>query len=228
MQNMIISAVFLVSFFFTSFFVYTAHTQKIDPIGTMRELQAEISKNIVGDTKMKEGIQGLDRISFQKYREANERFHKRISGKIDFDRLASISMPLKWKQKYWKGKQSDYNIFINLLKDLIEEIVYPRARDFFDKNEIKYLSPRYWDDEKTAEVPTQVVLKDKPETSVDLTFRLAKKGSVWKICDINLEGEWWTDNFKGQFNHIITTQSYSELIERMKKKLKNVKEGMSY
>lgn len=228
MQNIVISAVFLVSFFFTSFFVYTAHTQKIDPIGTMQELQAEISKNIVGDTKMKERIEGNDRSSFQKYREANERFHKRISNKIDFDQLASISMPLKWKRKYWKGKQSDYTIFIDLLKDLIEEIVYPRARDFFDKNEIKYLSPRYWDDEKIVEVPTQVVLKDKPDTKVDLTFRLAKKGSVWKICDINLEGEWWTDNFKGQFNHIITTQSYDELIERMKKKLKNVREGLSY
>lgn len=225
---MIISSVFLVSFFLTSFFVYTAHTQKIDPVETMEELEAEISKNIVGDTKMKEGIQGGNIGPFQKYREANGRFHRQISNKIDFDKLSAISMPSKWRQKYWRGKQSDYKLFIGLLQDLIEEIVYPRAKDFFDKNEIKYLPPRYLDNENIAEVPTFVILKDKPDTKVDLKFRLVKKGSVWKICDINLEGEWWTDNFKGQFNHIITTKSYGELIERMKKKLKNVKEGLSY
>lgn len=228
MKNLFIYAVFAVSFLGTSVFVYTAHTQKNDPTGTMLELEAEISKNIVGDKKMKDGMREGGKDAFQKYREANERFHASVSNKIDFDQLCAISMPLKFRNKYWKGNPRDYKLFIELLKDLIEEIVYPRAKDFFEENKIDYLAPRYLENEKFADVPTTVLFKNKPDKKVDLTFRLVKKGSVWKICDINLEGEWWTDNFKGQFNHIITTTSYNELIERMKKKLKNVQEGLSY
>lgn len=226
MKNLLIYAVFIASFLGTSFFVYTAHTQKNDPVETMMALETGILKNIVGDKKMKEGIE-TDRLPFQKYRGANQRFHKQISGNLDFDKLSAVAMPFKWRQKYWKGKPGDYKLFIELLRDLIEEIVYPRARDFYSESKIRYLSPRY-PEEGLAEVPTVVELKGDPDKKVDLLFRLVKKGSAWKIYDVSLEGEWWTDNFKGQFNHIITTKSYAELIERMKKKLKNVQEGLSY
>lgn len=227
MKNFIIYVVFVTSFLGTSFFVYTAHTQKNDPAETMIVLETGISKNIVGDKKMKEGVQ-TDKGPFQKYREANQRFHRQISNTIDFDKLSNIAMPLKWRKKYWKGKPGDYKLFIELLQDLIEEIVYPRAKDFYSENKIRYLAPRYLENESIAEVPTVVELKGDPDKRVDLIFRLVKKGSVWKIYDVSLEGEWWTDNFKGQFNHIITTKSYNELIEKMKKKLKNVQEGLSY
>ena len=66
------------------------------------------------------------------------------------------------------------------------------------------------------------------DKEVELLYRLIRRGTQWKIFDVNIEGEWWTDSFKNQFNHIITTKSYDELISAMKKKLGNVQAGTSF
>lgn len=204
--------------------VYAAHTEQNDPVKTVSDLVALISKNIASDSKMKE-VATSDKVAFQEYRKTNQQFYKSLSQFMDFEKLGTDSMPKKWQEKYWLIRPGEKKKFLELLQTLIEEIVYPRGKDFFEKVKITYQKPIYSSDQKQVDLSC-IIHVDKKE--VNLQYRLIRRGTQWKIFDVNIEGEWWTESFKNQFNHIITTKSYEELISAMKKKLENVQAGTSF
>ncbi len=202
----------------------SAGAQEKSPTQTIESLVSVISKNIVADGKMKE-VASHDKALFQEHRKTNQKFHDQIAQFIDFEKLGTDSMPKKWRDKYWVVKAREKRKFMDLLQELVEGIVYPRAKEFFKDVKFSYKKPTFLEEGKRADVLCKVRVK---EQVVNLRYRLVKRGSQWKIYDVNLEGEWWTDSLKSQFNHVITTKSYDELIVLMQKKLKNVQEGMSF
>src|SRR3989338_975449 len=215
---------YAVTFLSVLFFVYTANTEQSDPAKTISELVSLISKNMVSDTKMKD-VASKDKKIFEEYRTANQKFHKKIAEFIDFEKLGTDSMHKKWQDKYWSISSGEKKKFLALLQTLIEEIVYPRGKDFFENVKIVYHKPKYSSDQKQVDLRCTVHVEKK---EVELLYRLIRRGTQWKIFDVNIEGEWWTDSFKNKFNHIITTKSYDELISAMKKKLGNVQAGTSF
>ncbi|MBI3019252.1 MAG: ABC transporter substrate-binding protein [Deltaproteobacteria bacterium] len=210
--------------FFLFFSITTAFAEEKNPVQTIEALVSVISQNIVADQQMKEAV-SKDKVLFQEYRKTNQKFHEQIAQFIDFERLGTDSMPKKWRDQYWIVKASEKKKFLELLQELVEGIVYPRAREFFKDVHFMYKKPTSLEEGKRADVLCKVRVKDKV---IHLRYRLIKRGSQWKIYDVNLEGEWWTDSLKSQFNHVITTKSYDELIALMRKKLRNVQEGMSF
>ncbi len=197
-----------------------------DPVQTIKALVSVLSTHIVADSQMKEAVSvSKDKALFQEHRKSNQKFHVQIAQFIDFEKLGFDSMPKKWRDKYWVVKASEKKKFLELLQELVEGIVYPRAKEFFKDVKLSYKKPTYTDGGKYADVVCVVHVKDKTAT---LRYRLVQQKDQWKIYDVNLEGEWWTDSLKSQFNHVITTKSYNELISLMQKKLKNVQEGMSF
>ena len=204
--------------------VTSARAEEKDPIQTIKDLVSVISTHVVADSQMKEAS-SHDKALFQEHRKTNQKAHDQIAEFIDFEKLGMDSMHKKWRDKYWVVKASEKKKFLELLKELVEGIVYPRAKEFFKNVKFTYKNPIYGEEERRADVLCKVRVKDK---TINLRYRLVKRGSRWKIYDVNLEGEWWTDSLKSQFNHVITTKSYGELISLIQKKLKNVQEGMSF
>ena len=211
-------------FFLFLAMIGSAEAQEKGPTQTIEALVSVISKNIVADQQMKDAV-SKDKALFQEYRKTNQKFHDQIAQFIDFEKLGTDSMPKKWRDKYWVVKASERKKFLGLLQELVQGIVYPRAREFFKDVKFTYKKPTFLEGGKRTDVLCKVQVKDQV---VNLRYRLVKRGSQWKIYDVNLEGEWWTDSLKSQFNHVITTKSYDELISLMQKKLKNVQEGMSF
>lgn len=199
-----------------------------EPISTVQSLTELIKKEVVGDDKMKEEFK-KDKKIFEEYRESNAKSHKKLSSHIDFDILGTTSMPQKWRAKFW-SVGGEKKILLELLQSLIEEIVYPRAKDFLDKNKLRYTKTIFDEKRKVADVYYKVDFKKESGgiEKIDLMFRLHKKGGTWSLFDVRLEGELWTDMFKNQFNHIITTKSYAALIDKMRDKLKRVQAGEAY
>ena len=198
-------------------FANPAEPQQSDPVKTIKEMVNIISTNMVADRDLKEAA-SKDKKLFEGYRNKNQGFYKQLSQFMDFEKLGSDSMTKKWKDQYWK-RSSNKKKFLETLQALIEEIVYPRGKEFFDKVTVNYDQPKLSQDGKQADVICTIHVKENKQ--VQLQYRLVLQGSMWKIYDVNLEGEWWTESFKSQFNHIITTKSYDELILAMEKKLQN-------
>jgi len=225
MRKRLITFVFVLAFLSVSVFVYTANTQKVDPSVTVKELVSRVKSGIVGDEQLKDTLK-KSKDSFLSLKKANKRSHSKLAKLIDFKMLGRYAMP----KKFWKTvKSPQQQRYLSILQELIEEIVYPQSRDFFDKVSLNYSTPVYSKDKKTLHIELIVDYKKKSgETEkIDLVFYLVKSGSTWKIYDAKIEEELWTDMFKNQFNHIITNNSYAYLLERMQKKLDSVKNGTS-
>ena len=60
------------------------------------------------------------------------------------------------------------------------------------------------------------------EVEVPINYRLRKKGGEWLIYDVSIEGVSLVNNYRTQFNKILSSSSYAELLKRMK--LKQIQE----
>ena len=88
---------------------------------------------------------------------------------------------------------------------------------------VVYRGHKFYDAAKTrAFVRTKVVV---PSEKIDiaLNYRLKKKGDEWKIYDVIVDEASLVDNYRYQFNSIITKNGYPDLVQRMTKKLNEIK-----
>ena len=53
-------------------------------------------------------------------------------------------------------------------------------------------------------------------TEVPMDYRMLKKGDRWLVYDVNIEGVSLVGNYRTQFNKIIKTASYQELVTKLK------------
>ena len=53
-------------------------------------------------------------------------------------------------------------------------------------------------------------------TEVPVDYRMLRKGERWRVYDVAVEGLSLVGNYRGQFNKIIETTSYQDLVKRMK------------
>ena len=63
---------------------------------------------------------------------------------------------------------------------------------------------------------TRIVTKNGTEVPID--YRLLRKGDRWLVYDVNIEGVSLVSNYRTQFNKIIQTSSYDDLIQKLKAK----------
>ena len=67
-----------------------------------------------------------------------------------------------------------------------------------------------------ATVGTKIITKNGTDVPVD--YRMAKRGARWLVYDVNIEGVSLVSNYRTQFNKIIQTGSYDDLVHRLKTK----------
>ena len=67
-----------------------------------------------------------------------------------------------------------------------------------------------------AVVRTKLVTRQGTEIPID--YRMLRRGDRWLVYDVVIEGVSLISNYRTQFNKIITTSSFQELIKKMKTK----------
>ena len=67
-----------------------------------------------------------------------------------------------------------------------------------------------------ATVSTRIVTKNGTEVPVD--YRMIKRADRWLVYDVSIEGVSLVSNYRTQFNKIIQTTSYNELVSKLRNK----------
>ncbi len=145
----------------------------------------------------------------QKSKERRTLIRKTISERFDFDEMARRSLGLHWKGRTQEEKKE----FIPLYADLLERSYINKIESYTDEK-VFYLNEKI--DNEYAVVDTKIVTKRKVEVPIE--YRLLKKNSKWEVYDVVIEGVSLVNNYRTQFNKIIRTDSYEELVKRMKTK----------
>jgi phospholipid transport system substrate-binding protein len=130
-----------------------------------------------------------------------------IRERFDFGEMARRSLGPEWQRRTPEERKEFVKLFIDLLErayiSAIEDV--EAVRDLREKVDGNY-----------AEVKTRVVDKKGVESSVD--YRLHNVNGKWKVYDVLVENVSLVNNYRDQFNRILTRYSYEELIRRMKAK----------
>ncbi|MGD0883395.1 MAG: ABC transporter substrate-binding protein [Thermodesulfovibrionales bacterium] len=133
-----------------------------------------------------------------------------IEKRFDFAEMAKRSLGIYWK----KRSPDEQKQFVALFSDLLED-TYIRKIERYQDEKVIYVG----DTEEGgayAVVKTKIRSTQGSETPVE--YKIFKKGDKWEVYDIIVEGVSIVNNYRTQFNDIISSSSYEELVKRLKQK----------
>ena len=114
--------------------------------------------------------------------------------------------------RHWQGlSEKDRQEFTRLFTDLIER-AYISKIERYSGERITYAGESV--DAGLATVRTRFVTKQGTEVPVD--YRMHERGDRWLVYDVSVEGVSLVNNYRTQFDKIIQSSSYAELVRRMK------------
>ena len=168
----------------------------------LEQLRTQIDRvlKILDDAEMKKDGRGKDR------RAAVRKIADDI---FDFQETAKRSLGRHWTTR----SPSERDEFVKLFSDLLERS-YISKIELYGGEKIAYLGDTLDGDQ--ALVRTRIVTKGGAEVPVE--YRMLKKGERWLVYDVVIEGVSLVANYRTQFNKIIQTSSYAELVKKMKVK----------
>jgi len=136
---------------------------------------------------------------------------------IDWPEVSKRALAIHWRKRTPEERKE----FINLYRDLLKR-TYSDKLDLYAGEQIIYDSEKI--EGNRAVVKTRMMNKKKgEEASVD--YRLIKKDERWLGYDLVIEGISAVNNYRVQFNEVITSSSYENLIKKMKNREFKIKEA---
>jgi ABC-type transporter MlaC component len=170
--------------------------------------------------------------SRDQYIQKDRKISEEVSTHIDFWDVCEKSLKYdydvkhkKFRKDHWAGKsQAEKTNFANLFTQLIEEIVYPIANEYFGDLQMTH---KVMESKKDMVYIKTIVKNSKKRKNREFImewFLHPTANGGWIVYDVAVEGERWVEGFRSQFNDVITKKSYKELLKMMKKKLVEVKE----
>jgi len=128
---------------------------------------------------------------------------------FDFGETAKRSLARHWLARTPAEREE----FVALFADLLERSYISKV-ELFNGERITYTGETIDGDQ--AVVKTKIITKQGTEIPVD--YRLLRRGERWLVYDVIIEGVSLVANYRTQFNKIIQTSSYQELVKKMKTK----------
>lgn len=144
-----------------------------------------------------------------KVKERRAAIRKTVGERFDFEEMAKRSLALYWKQRTPEEKKE----FVPLYADLLERSYIKKIENYSDEK-IIYTDEKI--DDGYAIVKTKIITKRNVEIPIE--YRLLKKNNKWDVYDVVIESVSLVNNYRNQFSKIIRTNSYEELVKRMKHK----------
>lgn len=148
-----------------------------------------------------------------KQKERREQLRQVIFARFDFAEMARRSLGPEWRRRTPAEQQEFVNLFTDLLQDS-----YIGTIEAYSGDKVGY--NRELQEKDNAEV--QTTLTTKGETAYSINYRLRLVDKDWKVYDVVIENISVVNNYRSQFNRVISKSSYEELVRAMKeKKLSN-------
>lgn len=133
---------------------------------------------------------------------------RKVAGEIfDVNETARRALGPHWQTR----TQPERDEFVQLFADLLER-TYISKIDLYRGERLRYTSETI--DGTFATVRAKVITTKGTEVPVEA--RMLKRGEHWLIYDIAIENVSLISNYRTQFDRIIRTASFGELVRRLK------------
>lgn len=130
---------------------------------------------------------------------------------FDEEELSRRSLGRNWK-KFTPAQQKE---FIPLFRQVLEKAYIDRILAY--NNEKIVFSKQVMNSDTLAEVRSTVVTSNR---EVPIVYRVILKGGTWKAYDVVIENVSLVQNYRTQFNEILSKSSPEQLLDTLRKRVK--------
>ena len=142
--------------------------------------------------------------------ERAKRIRKAVDERFDWKEMSKRSLARHWKKRTQREKEE----FIDLFGKLLERTYLDKVEGYSGEK-VLYVGERV--DGNYGIVVVKIVTRK--DTEILVKYKLKKKGSEWLVYDISIEGVSLVNNYRKQFNSIMTRSSYEDLIKKLRRKV---------
>jgi phospholipid transport system substrate-binding protein len=128
---------------------------------------------------------------------------------IDFTEAGKRALGPHWRSR----SEAERAEFVTLFKDLVEYAYILRIEPYAGEK-VVYAGESVEDDQATLRTRIEARQGD-----VAVDYRLHRVGDRWLVYDVSVGGVSLVANYRTQFNTIIQTSSYRELVARIRTRL---------
>jgi phospholipid transport system substrate-binding protein len=143
-------------------------------------------------------------------RERIDRLREVLTPIFDYDEMSKRALGAHWRRR----TPAEQEEFVVLFRDFLE-------RTYSDKIDLyggeKVLFGRETIDADFARVETTIISPKGEEIAV--VYKLRRGNGKWKVYDSVVENISLINNYRSQFDRVISTASYEELVKRLREKL---------
>ena len=133
-----------------------------------------------------------------------------VDERFDWKEMSQRALARHWRKLNSEQKQK----FVTLFGELLERTYLNRVEDYSGE-QVTYVNEVIDGEYALVEVK---ILTTKG-TEIPVKYKLRKKGEDWRVYDIAIEGVSLVNNYRVQFNDIITKSSYEELVKKLQEKV---------
>jgi phospholipid transport system substrate-binding protein len=137
---------------------------------------------------------------------------KTIGDRFGWEEMAKRTLGAQWAKVNEKQRLE----FVDLFRTLLTNTYIGRIESYSGE-QIQYINERLQDG--FAEVRTKV---SSGKTEFPMDYRLLNKSGDWHVYDIVLDGVSLVANYRGQFNKIIHSSGYDDLVEKLRTKSEKI------
>jgi phospholipid transport system substrate-binding protein len=128
-------------------------------------------------------------------------------GLFDFNEMARLTLARHWKDRSVREQEE----FVQLFTDLLERS-YLTTIENYAGEKVAFLGETV--SGPYAQVRSRITTERRMEISID--YRLIESGARWAVYDVVLDGVSLVSNYRSQFNSIIRTSSFDELLAKLR------------
>jgi phospholipid transport system substrate-binding protein len=166
----------------------------------MQQLKATIDQLLV--TLQDPALKGEAKVADR--RKAVRRIAEQV---FDFEETARRALGPHWRTLGPEQRKE----FVGLFADLLEQAYLSKIEQYAGER-IQYAGERV--EGELATVATRFTTKQGTEVPID--YRMHTRDGRWLVYDVVIEGVSLVSNYRTQFNSIIRTSSYDELVRKMR------------
>jgi len=135
---------------------------------------------------------------------------------LDIDKLGKLALTDHWS-KLTAAQRSEYQ---KLLRTLIERNYIKGLRSNL-KYEVVYLGEVAKSGNRVVQTQIKTRRRGRPYT-VSVDYLVRRDSGTWRAFDVLTDGIGLVENYRAQFNRIIAKNGFADLLERMRKKAKQL------
>ena len=128
-------------------------------------------------------------------------------GLFDFDEMARLTLARHWKDRSAPEREE----FVRLFTDLLERSYLTTIENYAGET-ITFVGESVGD--PYAQVRSRITTNRLMEFPID--YRLRMRDGRWAVYDVVLDGVSLVSNYRSQFNTIIRTSSFTDLMTRLR------------